>query len=283
MTAGGDPGMEHTAVIPVVRMDDAAAPADDPMPPMDNSQSPASDSPSPTDGSLPAAYGSLPVAPAPPPLIVDLPPIADPSPLAQASPLTAQVSLAPAQATTQHWAQTVTAIPAASVAPDPVGPAPAIRPAVLPEGHPVRINCPECGASGLVDPTRRDAHDFCQACDFPLFWSKDQISLGALSDAGDDSLYRLPGTLGRAVVASVACPHCNEPNLPTAVYCVRCGRAMQFIPPPPPPPPPAQAPVPMPAAARPEPEPDRLWIWWVLLIAMFVLTGVGLVLAQHWY
>ena len=200
--------------------------------------------------------------------------------------MAAQVSLAPAQASavTRHWAQTgTTAIPAASVSPDPAGPATVIRPAMLPDGHPVRISCPECGASGLVDPTRRDAHDFCQACDFPLFWSKDQVAIGTPSDAGDDSLYRLPGTLGRAVVASVACPHCNEPNLPTAVYCVRCGRAMQFIPPPPPPPPPAQAPVPVPAAPRPEPEPERLWIWWVVLVAMFALAGVGLVLAQHWY
>ena len=269
MTAGGDLGMEHTAVIPVVI--DAAAPADDSMPatagsptdasPTAGSQSPASDLLSPADDSLalaadplPAATGSLPVASAPPPPVIDLPPIVDPSPLAQASPVAAQVSLTQARPRCQHWAQTVTtAIPAASISPDPAGPATAIRPAVLPDGHPVRINCPECGASGLVDPTRRDAHDFCQACDFPLFWSKDQISLGAPTDAGDDSLYRLPGTLGRTVVASVACPHCNEPNLPTAVYCVRCGRSMHFIPPPPPPPPPVQAPAPEPAAPRPSP------------------------------
>ncbi|MFL6162095.1 MAG: hypothetical protein ACJ74U_07700 [Jatrophihabitantaceae bacterium] len=175
------------------------------------------------------------------------------------------------------------AIPAASVTPDPTGLVSG-NPAVLPESHPVSISCPECGAPGMVDPTRRDAGDFCRACDFPLFWSKDRISIGTPSDAGDDSLRRLPGALGRVVIASAPCPHCNELNLPTAVYCIRCGSAMQFVPPPPPVPRPVYVPAPEPPRpAPPEPEPERLWFWWLVLIAMFVLTGVALIWAQHWY
>jgi len=134
-----------------------------------------------------------------------------------------------------------------------------------------------------VDPTRRDATDFCPHCDFPLFWAKDRIPIGGPADAGDDSLRRLPGALGRVVIASVPCPHCNELNLPSAAYCVRCGLSMQPAPVPPPPPPP---PAPMRAPAPPPPppaEPERLWIWWVLLITVFLLAATGLILAQHWY
>ncbi|HEU5270446.1 MAG TPA: hypothetical protein VFU36_11035, partial [Jatrophihabitans sp.] len=175
------------------------------------------------------------------------------------------------------------AIPAASVPPDPSYQPGSIRQSVLPDAHPVSITCPECGATDVVDPTRRDATDFCAHCDFPLFWAKDRIPIGEPNDAGDDALRRLPGALGRAVIASVPCPHCNELNLPTATTCIRCGLSMQLMPPPPPPPPaPAPRPAPAPPPA-PEQEPERLWIWWVVLITVFVLAAAGLVLAQHWY
>lgn len=186
---------------------------------------------------------------------------------------------------TQEWlTQVLPAIPAASVPPDPAYQPTPSRPPVQPDGHPVALSCPECGAIGSVDPTRRDAADFCPHCDFPLFWAKDRIPIGAPADAGDDSLRRLPGALGRVVIASVPCPHCNELNLPTAAYCVRCGSSMQPVPMPPPPPP---APVRLPAPAPPPPPPaaekERLWIWWVLLITVFLLAATGLILAQHWY
>lgn len=175
------------------------------------------------------------------------------------------------------------AIPAASVTPDPPAQPRPGRSPVLSEGHPAIINCPECGAPGMVDPTRRDAGDFCAHCDFPLFWSRERIPVGEPADAGEDALRRLPGAHGRVVIASVPCPHCNELNLPSAVYCVRCDLAMQYTPPPPPPPVAMQPPAPEPPMLPPEEEPQRMWIWWVLLIAMFVLAGIGLVLAQHWY
>ncbi|HTZ43945.1 MAG TPA: hypothetical protein VMB79_08765 [Jatrophihabitans sp.] len=146
----------------------------------------------------------------------------------------------------------------------------------------VPVTCPECGAAGSVDPTRRDSLDFCGNCDFPLFWARDQF---VLPDAGvdeDDSLRRLPGTLGRVEIASVPCPHCDEPNLPSAVVCVRCGLSMKLEPPPPPPvavPVPVVAPEPV---YEPEP-PQRMWIWWLLLVAGLLILGVVLVLAEHWY
>lgn len=175
------------------------------------------------------------------------------------------------------------AIPAAAVTPDPPAqPRPGRYP-VLAEGHPVSLTCPECGAPATVDPSRRDAADFCPHCDFPLFWSRERIPVGEAADAGEDALRRLPGALGRVVIASVPCPHCNELNLPSAVYCARCDLAMQYTPPPPPPSVAVQLPAPEPPMLPLEEEPQRMWIWWVLLIAMVVLAGVALVWAQHWY
>jgi hypothetical protein len=153
---------------------------------------------------------------------------------------------------------------------------------IVPDGHPVAISCPECGAPSTVDPTRRDAGDFCAHCDFPLFWAKDRIPIGEPSDAGEDALRRLPGALGRVVIASVPCPHCSELNLPSAACCIRCGLSMQLVPAPPPPPAPVVLPAPAPPPP-PEPEPERLWIWWVLLITVFLLAATGLIIAQHWY
>jgi hypothetical protein len=171
-------------------------------------------------------------------------------------------------------------MPGVSFAP-PVEPPTQVVPAA---GRPTAINCPVCGALGQVDPTRRDAEDFCAHCDFPLFWAKDRIPLAEPTEAGDDSLRRLPGALGRVVIASVPCPHCNELNLPTASVCARCGLSMHYVPAPPPAVPPAPLPPPQRSLPTPEPEePERLWIWWVVLITVFVLAGIGLALAQHWY
>ena len=98
--------------------------------------------------------------------------------------------------------------------------------------------------------------------------------------AAEDALRRLPGTVGRATVASVACPHCAEPNTLSAQVCVRCGRSMHVVEEPPPPVPVYVPPPPM----EPEPEPERAVPWWVwlllglgvaLLITLAVLAAYG--------
>ena len=172
------------------------------------------------------------------------------------------------------------AIPAASITPE--APTSATAPARASAHHrPASITCPECGASAMVEVTRRDALDFCQRCDFPLFWARDQVVLGEPIDSNGDALRRLPGTLGRVAIASVPCPHCNEPNLPTATLCVRCGLTMQASRPPAPPRP-RQAPLPEPAMAPLEDEPNRWWIWLLVLLTMLLVAGIVLLAVQPW-
>jgi hypothetical protein len=137
----------------------------------------------------------------------------------------------------------------------------------------ILVNCPECGTAAMIEPTRRDAQDFCARCDFPLFWRKNQLLLMDAQDTGGASTRRLPGTVGRAAAASVSCPHCTEPNLPTATVCIRCGESMQILAPPPPPPPPLPKPVLVPEPIV-EPVRERIWIWVLLAIATALLVGI---------
>jgi hypothetical protein len=176
--------------------------------------------------------------------------------------------------------QVLPAIPAASVAPEAPGPAGGPSRALNAEHHPVAITCPECGASAMVELTRRDALDFCQRCDFPLFWARDQVVIGNPVDSNDDALRRLPGTLGRVVIASVPCPHCNEPNLPTATLCVRCGLGMQASAPPPPRPIAVQ--LPEPPMEPLEDEPRHWWSWLLVLLTLLLVAGIVLLAAQPW-
>ncbi len=173
------------------------------------------------------------------------------------------------------------AIPAASVTPEPAktSTAPA---RVAAAGHPVSINCPDCGASAMVELTRRDALDFCPRCDFPLFWARDQVVFSEPADTNDDSLRRLPGTLGRVVIASVPCPHCNEPNLPVATLCVRCGLSMQASAPPSPPPPRPAPPLPEPPLEPLEDAADHWWIWLLVLLTLLLVAGIVLLAARPW-
>ena len=90
------------------------------------------------------------------------------------------------------------------------------------------ITCPECGTTASVTLNRRDSVDFCRTCDYPLFWTPSQIVRDP-SDSSDESLRRLPGTVGRATVASLACPFCYEPNALSAQTCVRCGKPMHPV------------------------------------------------------
>jgi hypothetical protein len=167
-----------------------------------------------------------------------------------------------------------TAASPAQPAHDPVSLRPAPEAAAPPaERRTESVTCPECGTRADVTVTRRDAVDFCNRCDFPLFWTPSTIQLGDRETA-EATLRRLPGTAGRVTVASVPCPHCDEANLLTATTCGRCGRPMvlEEAPAPvvvaPPPPPPA-----------PAPEPRSLWWLWLLL----GLSGVLLAALVVWF
>jgi predicted RNA-binding Zn-ribbon protein involved in translation (DUF1610 family) len=157
-------------------------------------------------------------------------------------------------------------------------------PIAEPSSTAILVNCPECGTAAMIEPTRRDAQDFCSRCDFPLFWRKSQLVLMDAQDTGGASTRRLPGTVGRAAAASVPCPHCTEPNLPVAVVCIRCGEPMQIVAPPPPPPPaPLPEPVLVPEAIV-EPERERIWMWVVLAIATALLVGItAAVVLRHYF
>jgi|GEM_PF-310729 len=173
------------------------------------------------------------------------------------------------------------AIPAASITPDPTPAAGPSRNASGSQHHPIAITCPDCGASSMVELTRRDALDFCQRCDFPLFWARDQVVIGEPLDSNDDALRRLPGTLGRVTIASAQCPHCNEPNLPTATLCVRCGLSLQAGAPPAPPQPRPMA-LPEPAMEPLEDDQHRWWIWLLVLLTLLLVAGIVLLAAQPW-
>ena len=134
------------------------------------------------------------------------------------------------------------------------------------------LTCPECGTGATVTLNRRLSEDFCRKCDYPLFWTPSAVVLDR-GGLGDDSLRRLPGTTGRALIASVPCPHCSELNPVTAESCVRCGRPLHVKAEAAPPPKPVYMPEPEPWY-EPPPEPGTpLWVW----VAAFVITiGVAL-------
>jgi hypothetical protein len=181
---------------------------------------------------------------------------------------------------TADFTQVLPAIPAASITPEVASSSAPQARTVSAQHHPVAITCPDCGAPAMVALTRRDALDFCQRCDFPLFWSRDQVVHTDPIDSSEDALRRLPGTLGRVVIASVPCPHCNEPNLPTATLCVRCGLSMQGGAPPMPP-----RPRPMPPEPPMEPledDPNHWWAWLLVVLTLLLVAGIVLLAAQPW-
>lgn len=155
----------------------------------------------------------------------------------------------------------------------PEMPPPAQAVAVLPPPQTEQVSCPECGRVATVTLTRRESVDFCTNCDYPLFWTPSKILVDR-SGLSDESLRRLPGTVGRVAIASFPCPHCAEPNQVSAVDCIRCGRPLRpvhFV---------APAPVYVPPAApapEPEPEPDGVpwWVW--ALIGVFVVATIVLI------
>ena len=168
------------------------------------------------------------------------------------------------QQSAQQWAA-----PGAAIATVPDA-APATPHAVSGEW----ITCPECGESALIDPAQRRAEDFCTRCDFPLFWARNAVVAMATDETGG-SLRRLPGTVGRAATASVACPHCGEPNSPVAIICIRCSLPMVIVQPEPEPEPePVYVPPP-----PPEPEPEARFPWWWVIGASAALVIITILVA----
>lgn len=130
------------------------------------------------------------------------------------------------------------------------------------------VTCPQCGTVGMVTLNRRESTDFCVKCDYPLFWIPSRIVLDA-STTADGALRRLPGTVGRATIASLVCPNCAENNAPSAQLCVRCGKPLRPVAPPP-------VPVYVPPPPAPEPvyEPvRRVTPWWVWALLVLVVVG----------
>ncbi|MEO6885186.1 MAG: hypothetical protein ABI232_02715 [Jatrophihabitantaceae bacterium] len=143
------------------------------------------------------------------------------------------------------------------------------------------LTCPECGTSASVTVNRREATDFCRTCDYPLFWTPSRVYYDNLARSADETLRRLPGTVGRATVASLPCPHCAEPNALTAQICVRCGLSMYPVQELAPEPEPVYAPPPPPAVYV---EPDRgvaWWVWALLALGAAALITLIVLIATH--
>jgi hypothetical protein len=138
------------------------------------------------------------------------------------------------------------------------------------------VTCPECGQLATVNMARRSSDDFCRNCDFPLFWAKGTVIAPEGQETGA-SLRRLPGTVGRAATASLICPHCAEPNSPTAEICVRCALSLHpiEIPEPEPEPEPIIVFEPDP---EPEPEPAPGFDWWWVVAGVMALIAVVLII-----
>jgi hypothetical protein len=138
------------------------------------------------------------------------------------------------------------------------------------------VTCPACGTTASVAMNRRDATDFCAKCDYPLFWTPSNVVHGGPADTNDLALRRLPGTVGRATIASRDCPHCAEPNTVTAQVCVRCHGPMFPVAEPEPIPVPVYVPPPPPVYE--EPKPRVAWWVWALLYLVVAATVVVIVL-----
>lgn len=150
----------------------------------------------------------------------------------------------------------------AAVVPEQV--APAAPTATVEEGA-VDVTCPSCGTVAHIFASRRGSADFCRSCDYPLFWAVERVAPPA-SQVGDNGLRRLPGTAGRAALASLQCPVCTEPNKPSAQLCVRCGAVLR--------------PVAEPEMVEPEPEAEpepevvvQKTPWWVWAIAASLVVA----------
>lgn len=130
------------------------------------------------------------------------------------------------------------------------------------------IVCPSCGRAREFTTLRRHADEFCERCDYPLFWAPSTVPAPVPGVSSDTALRRLPGAGGRTRVGSKVCPHCGELNPLAEKLCLRCRNDLD---PKPEPevvvaePPPLMTPPP-----QPEPVVAQTTPWWV-----WVLAGAG--------
>ncbi len=135
------------------------------------------------------------------------------------------------------------------------------------------IACPECGKVARLVTIRRSAEEFCQHCDYPLFWAPAAVPVAAAVESTDTAMRRLPGAGGRQHIGTKVCPECGELNAITATHCIRCEADLDPKPAPPPPPP-----LPPPPPPPPEPVVVETPPWWPWPAAVGALTALALVL-----
>jgi hypothetical protein len=136
----------------------------------------------------------------------------------------------------------------------------------------VIITCPDCGTVTAFDQIQRDSTEFCQHCDYPLFWARPDGPTLVSTNGTDVSRRRLPGTGGRLVIGSRPCPVCGEQNPLNGVHCIRCSSLLD-------PPPVVATPAPQPPgppALPPPPVPAKNWWPWIALGVGVVILLVGL-------
>lgn len=143
------------------------------------------------------------------------------------------------------------------------------------------VTCPECGRPTELAAIRRSSEEFCQHCDYPLFWASTTVPSTSPGANSDSTLRRLPGAGGRHRVGSKDCPECGELNPLSATLCLRCQAELDPKPPapvvivaPPPAPPPAPVPVAPPVDVRVVP-----WWWWWLSGAVVSVAIATLIVA----
>jgi uncharacterized paraquat-inducible protein A len=136
------------------------------------------------------------------------------------------------------------------------------------------VTCPECGTVKELPAIRRSADEFCQHCDYPLFWTPSAAPITVPGGNAATALRRLPGAGGRQRIGSKDCPECGELNPHGATACLRCGADLDPKP---------VEPVVVVPVAEPLPEPEPVpaqttpWWWWLVLVAVLTTAVVAAV------
>jgi len=125
------------------------------------------------------------------------------------------------------------------------------------------VTCPECGHLTELVSIRRSSEEFCEHCDFPLFWVSSNVPVTTPGANSDTTLRRLPGAGGRHRVGNKVCPECGELNPLGGTICLRCKAELD----PKPVAPPVIVMAPPPPPPLPEPAPELAptispWWWW---------------------